>query len=102
MTVFDVFASYARPADETAFASHYRAVHVPLTLAMPGLLEFTWGLGDRPESHVVARMTFRDEESADAAFASPEGAAAAGDLASFAGAGVHLVRVPREPLTPTA
>jgi uncharacterized protein (TIGR02118 family) len=99
--MFDVFAVYARPADESAFDHHYRTVHVPLAQAMPGLLEFTWGHGDASESYVVARMTFADEAAAVAAFSSAEGAAAAGDLAAFAGAGIQLIRVPRETLTPT-
>jgi uncharacterized protein (TIGR02118 family) len=98
--VFDVFAIYAPPEDASAFDVHYRTVHVPLSRAMPGLAEFSWGYGDIPEAHVVARMTFADEAHAGVAFASAEGSAAAADLVNFAGAGVQLVRVTREVLAP--
>ncbi|MGY1664109.1 EthD family reductase [Geodermatophilus sp. SYSU D00705] len=98
--MFDVFAIYASPEDPAAFDAHYRDVHAPLTRAMPGLLEFTWGHGDDPSAYVVARMTFASGDAADAAFTSPEGAAAAADLATFAGAGVSLVRVPRADVAP--
>jgi uncharacterized protein (TIGR02118 family) len=96
MTVLDVFAIYAQPQDPAAFDAHYREVHAPLTRTMPGLAEFTWGHGDAADAYVVARMTFPGAAAADAAFGSPEGTAAAADLANFAGAGVKLVRVPRE------
>ncbi|MDT7711237.1 MAG: hypothetical protein QOG20_6844 [Pseudonocardiales bacterium] len=64
---------------------HYREIHVPLTRAMPGLVEFTWGHGGVASAYVVARMTFADAVATDAAFASPKGRAAADDLANFAG-----------------
>jgi uncharacterized protein (TIGR02118 family) len=98
--MFDVFAIYDQPLDPAAFDVHYREIHVPLTRAMPGLVEFTWGHGGVASAYVVARMTFADTVAADAAFASPEGRAAADDLANFAGAGVQLVHVPREPAPP--
>jgi len=94
--VFDVFALYNRPDDVDLFNEHYASVHAPLTRKMPGLQEFVWGVAESDtDLHVVARMTFADEASADAGLGSPEGKAAVDDLANFADAGVTILRVPR-------
>ncbi|MDI2098918.1 EthD family reductase [Ruicaihuangia caeni] len=94
--MYDVFAIYDHPSDPEAFNAHYERVHAPLTRRMPGLLEFEWGVAAPGSSvHVIARMTFADEASADAGLTSPEGTAAVEDLQNFAAAGVTVIRAPR-------
>jgi uncharacterized protein (TIGR02118 family) len=95
----DVIVLYRPPADPAAFDRHYRTVHVPLVLAMPHLVSFE--ITDGPvdtqggdEVHFVARLRFRSQADLDASLASPEGAAAVGDLANFAQAGAILVTTP--------
>ncbi len=99
----DVFAIYARPADPEAFDHYYATVHVPLTLAMPDMAEFTWGKVDSSDAgapYVIARMTWADLDSANRSLGSEQGAAAVDDLANFAEAGVVVHHVPRQDPVP--
>ena len=78
---------YDAPADPAAFDRHYREVHVPLALALPGLRRFTIshdvrGLGSEP-CHLVARLEWDSVAQMHAALASPEGRAAGADLANL-------------------
>lgn len=103
--MYDVLAVYARPADPDAFDTHYAQVHATKVLAMPNLLEFTWGrVAPAEEDHetgpyLIARMTFADADAAADAMASEAGRDAVADLASFAMAGVVVHNVPRETTT---
>ncbi|HEU0102483.1 MAG TPA: EthD family reductase [Mycobacteriales bacterium] len=90
-------ALYAQPQDAAAFDRHYEATHIKLGLAMPGLRSFS---GTHPATgpdgtpaayHFIAVLTFDDQQSLEAAAASPEGQAAVADFANFAGAGVTLL-----------
>ena len=77
---------YAGPTDPDAFDAHYREVHVPLALAVPGLVRFTQsrprGLGgDAP--YLVAELWFDDADALKAALKSSEMAAAAADAQGF-------------------
>jgi uncharacterized protein (TIGR02118 family) len=78
---------YGIPHDVEAFERHYRQVHAPLARALPGLRRYTLGRdvrmvrGDGPY-HLVAELEWDDIAALQAAFASPEGQAAAADIAT--------------------
>lgn len=78
---------YQAPDDPAAFEAHYRDVHVPLTLKLPGLLSYTLSRGHRAvrgqPPYLVAELTWPDWTAFEAAFASPEGRAAAADMANL-------------------
>jgi uncharacterized protein (TIGR02118 family) len=97
----DLFALYRTPADPAAFDAHYGRVHVPLTVAMPGLLQFDYSRGrvdaNEGDYYLVARLRWATDEDRLASLASREGRAAVADLANFAQAGVVLVTAPVEP-----
>jgi uncharacterized protein (TIGR02118 family) len=90
-----LYALYRRPADPAGFLSHYAETHLPLAAAMPGLVDLTHGLVQQPilgrdDWFYMARLRFRDRDALGAALASPEGSAAARDLARFARGLVEL------------
>ena len=88
--------TYGKPADPAAFDAHYRDVHVPLAQKIPGLRRFE--LSDGPVStpegpsdvHSIAILTFDSLSDLQAALASPEGQAAAADVANFASGGASM------------
>ncbi len=87
--------AYGRPSDAAAFDEHYRTVHQPLAAAVPGVRNIRVlhcaGLdGTPPPYHLVAELTFDSAEAVQAGLASPQGQAAAGDLANFADGGATL------------
>lgn len=95
-----LMALYNQPDDAAAFDKHYEEVHSKLGLAFPGLRSFS-GMrpGPGPDGsaspyYFVAVLTFDDQAALDTALAAPEGQAAVGDLANFAGAGVTLLMGP--------
>ena len=87
---------YKTPKDPAAFDRHYSEIHSPLAKKMPGLRSYrvSKGVVGTPAGasgiHLVATLTFDSLAALQAGLGSPEGAAAAGDLANFAGAGVDL------------
>lgn len=90
-------ALYKKPADKAAFDSHYFSNHIPIAKKIPGLrgYEVSSGpvgtpAGDSP-FHLVALLSFDSLAAIQHGLASPEGAAAAADLANFAQAGVDLL-----------
>jgi uncharacterized protein (TIGR02118 family) len=90
-------ALYKKPADTAAFDSHYFAKHIPIAKKIPGLrgYEVSSGPVGTPAGaspfHLVALLRFDSLTAIQQALASPEGAAAAADLANFAHAGVDLL-----------
>ena len=78
---------YGAPADAAQFDAHYRDVHVPLALAVPGLRRFTLShprpLGGDAGLHMVAEMWFDDADALKAALKSPEMAKTAADAQTF-------------------
>jgi uncharacterized protein (TIGR02118 family) len=92
-----LIVTYGKPADPEAFERYYFGVHVPLAKTIPGLRGYEVSRGpvmtpDGPaEAHLVATLAFDDLASIQAAFASPEGQAAAGDLANFASGGATMM-----------
>jgi uncharacterized protein (TIGR02118 family) len=93
--MYQLFASYAHPADPDAFLQHYREKHVPIAQSLPKARFYGWQVcespdGSRPPHFVVSVLQWDSREDALAALSSPAGEAAVGDLKNFAGAGVDL------------
>lgn len=88
---------YKTPKNPAAFDKYYRSVHIPLAKKIPGLKHYgvstgavTTPTGDS-DIHLVAALDFETVASLKLGLASPEGQAAAGDLANFADGGVDLL-----------
>jgi uncharacterized protein (TIGR02118 family) len=87
---------YKTPTDAAAFDKYYAATHAPLAKKVPGLRSYRVSKGavatpaGASNIHLVATLTFDSPAALQAALGSPEGAAAAGDLANFASGGVDL------------
>ncbi|MGO4303685.1 MULTISPECIES: EthD family reductase [unclassified Cupriavidus] len=92
-----LMALYKKPADIAAFDSHYFSKHIPIAKKIPGLrgYEVSSGPVGTPAGespfHLVALLSFDSLAAIQQGMASPEGAAAAADLANFAQAGVDLL-----------
>lgn len=88
---------YKKAQDPAAFDAHYASTHAPLAKKIPGLrtYEISTGTVTTPqgpsEYQLVATLSFDSLEALQRGLASPEGQAAAGDLANFAQAGVELL-----------
>lgn len=88
-------AVYNQPADQAAFDRHYDEIHTPLAKAVPGLSELrvtrmNKRLMGETDIYLVAEMIFPDQETFNAAMASPQNKAAGADLANFAKGQVTL------------
>ena len=94
---------YRTPTDPAAFDTHYKTHHIPLARALPGLrgYEVSRGPVATPAGpsgfHMIATLRFDDMAAIQAAFASPEGQAAAADVASFATGGAEMMMFDDEP-----
>ena len=90
-------ALYRKPADAEAFDAYYFSQHVPTAKKVPGLRRYEISSGPigTPQGdsayHLIATLSFDSVDAIRRALASPEGQAAAGDLANFAQAGVELL-----------
>ncbi|WP_190159632.1 EthD family reductase [Streptomyces litmocidini] len=79
-------ALYETPADSAAFDRRYHDVHLPLARRLPGLRRYTISRdpiavrGGAPY-YLVAELEWDTMDELHAAFASPEGHAAAADAA---------------------
>jgi uncharacterized protein (TIGR02118 family) len=88
---------YGAPKDAAAFDAHYFEKHVPLAWAIPGLRAYDVSRGPVATPggpapyHLVATLTFDDVAAIQAAFASPEGLAAAADVQTFATGGADML-----------
>lgn len=87
--------AYGHPRDPAAFDEHYRTTHRPLAASLPGLVGLTARHcttfdGSRPPYHLVAELSFPDQESLVAALRSPEGQAGLADLEHFADGGTTV------------
>ena len=92
-----LLALYKKPANVQAFDDYYYSTHVPIAKKVPGLRRYEVNVGpvvtpagDSP-FHLIATLTFDSLGALQQALGSPEGAAAAGDLANFGQAGVDLL-----------
>jgi uncharacterized protein (TIGR02118 family) len=77
---------YGQPGDQAAY---YQSTHRPLAQRVPGLLSFTARRcasldASAPPYYLIAELAFPSAEALAAALASPEGQAAAADIANFA------------------
>jgi len=92
-----LIALYRHPSDPDAFTSYYYSKHVPLAKTIPGLRRYEVNTGSvlaldgTSPYFLVATLTFDSLADIQAAVASPEGVAAAGDLPNFAQGGVELI-----------
>lgn len=88
---------YRTPIDPAAFDRHYTDVHVPLAKRIPGLKGYQISVGGvgTPTGpspyHLVATLHFDSVADIQAGFGSPEGQAAAADVAGFATGGVEML-----------
>jgi uncharacterized protein (TIGR02118 family) len=87
---------YKTPKDTEAFDKHYFATQVPIAKKIPGLRKYEISRGPigTPAGasglHLIATLHFDDMKAVQNAFASPEGQAAAADVAKFATGGVDM------------
>jgi len=88
---------YGKPADPAGFDAHYRNIHIPLAKTIPGVRGYTVSRGPvatpagPAEAHLIATLAFDDMAAIQAAFASPEGQAAAADVQGFATGGAQML-----------
>ena len=88
---------YKKPSNPAAFDAHYASTHAPLAKKIPGLTRYEISTGpvSTPQGespwHLVAILGFDSVDALTAGLGSPEGRAAAGDLANFAQAGAELL-----------
>ena len=88
---------YRTPADPAAFDRHYFDTHVPIAKGIPGLLRYEVNDGPMagptgaPAYHLMATLEFASMASLQQAMASPQGMAAAADVANFGHAGVEML-----------
>jgi uncharacterized protein (TIGR02118 family) len=98
----DLVVLYKTPKDVKAFDDHY-AKHVPIAKALPGLRKYEISHGPvvspaGPSAyHLVAILTFDSLAAIQAAFASPEGKAAAADVQRFATGGADMLMFESRP-----
>ena len=91
-----VLVLYKTPTDPAAFDKYYAETHIPIAKKIPKLRSYKVSKGavNTPAGasniHLVATLTFDSVADIHAGLASPEGAAAAGDLPNFASGGVDL------------
>ena len=87
---------YKTPKDPAAFDAYYFKTHVPIAKKLPGLrrYEVSRGAVASPAGpsglHLIATLHFDTLAAVGAAFASPEGKAAAADVGTFASGGVDM------------
>ncbi len=94
--MFKVTVIYNHPTDPEAFEKYYAETHTPIALKIPDMIrfeltKFTETPDGQPAYYRMAEMCFATAEDMQAAMASPEGQAAANDLANFASGGVKFL-----------
>jgi uncharacterized protein (TIGR02118 family) len=88
---------YKTPKDTAAFDRYYASTHIALARKIPGLRSYdiSQGAVASPAGpsgvHLVATLAFASMADLEKGLASPEGQAAAGDLANFADGGADLL-----------
>jgi len=97
MTMAKLVALYKKPTDAAAFNAYYYSTHVSIAKKISGLRRYEVSTGPvaTPQGdsmyHLAAILSFDSMAAIQQALNSPEGQAAAGDLANFAQAGVELL-----------
>jgi uncharacterized protein (TIGR02118 family) len=93
----EVVVTYRTPQDPAAFDKYYAETHIPLAKKLPGLRKYQVSQGavatpaGLSGNHLIATLTFDSIAAIQAAFASPEGQATAGDLPKFATGGADIM-----------
>jgi uncharacterized protein (TIGR02118 family) len=88
---------YGTPDDPAAFDAHYAGTHVPLAEKVPNLRRFEAGKvlgtpgGAAAPYYLMAELSFDSAEELEQGLGSPEGQAAAGDVANFASGGATMM-----------
>jgi uncharacterized protein (TIGR02118 family) len=88
---------YDNPKDPEAFEKHYKDVHVPLAMKLPGLRRAEFAKvfpkedGTPTPAYRTADLYFDDYKSACDALATPEGIAAGQDAVQLATGGVRFL-----------
>ena len=88
---------YGTPKDAGAFDKYYFETHVPIAKRIPGLRKYEVSRGavatpaGPAKFHLIATLHFDDMKAVQNAFASPQGQAAAADVAKFASGGVEMM-----------
>ncbi|WP_418595779.1 EthD family reductase [Ponticoccus sp. (in: a-proteobacteria)] len=89
---------YTTPADAEAFDAHYRDVHTPMVMAIPGLKRLVVSklneLSDGEPSgwYMSAELHFASNAAMDSALQSPESKATDADFETFAPKGTIVLR----------
>jgi uncharacterized protein (TIGR02118 family) len=88
---------YGTPKDPGAFDRYYFATHVPIAKKIHGLRKYEVSRGSivtpagPSKFHLIATLHFDDMKAIQDAFASPQGQAAAADVAKFATGSVDML-----------
>jgi uncharacterized protein (TIGR02118 family) len=89
--------TYKTPTDPAAFDKYYFATHVPIAKTIPGLRKYEVSRGPvatpggPSDIHLVATLRFDDMAALQTALGSPQGQAAAADIANFATGGADMI-----------
>jgi uncharacterized protein (TIGR02118 family) len=92
-----LIVGYGTPEDPAAFDDHYASTHRPLAEKVPNLRRFDAGKvvgtpdGSPAPYYFIAELFFDTLEELQAGLGSPEGEAAAGDVATFASGGATMM-----------
>lgn len=88
---------YGHPQDAEAFDTYYAHSHAPIAKAVPGMRSFAASVGPvgtpagPSDYHRVVTMSWDSLTDLQAALATAEGGAAAGDLVNFATGGATML-----------
>lgn len=94
--MYRVSVLYGTPTDPEEFDRYYEQVHIPIAKTMQGLVRWTLTKADQHQEglgnvYLIADLYAETKEQLDAILASPEGQAAAADVAKFATGGATFV-----------
>jgi uncharacterized protein (TIGR02118 family) len=96
-TMARLVVMYGIPKDPAAFDKYYFETHVPIAKRVPGLRKYEVSRGRVATAagpagfHLIATLHFNDMQAIQDAFASPQGQAAAADVATLATGGVDML-----------
>lgn len=82
-------ALFKKPPDIDSFEEHYKNIHIPLIMKLPGMkkletVKVTGAPVTTPQYYRMAEMSFENQENLNASMMSLDGIAAAKDLMTFA------------------
>lgn len=94
--MYRVSVLYGTPADPEEFDRYYEQVHIPIAKKMQGLVRWTLTWPDQQQGelenvYLIADLYAETKDQLEAILASPEGQAAAADVAKFATGGATFV-----------